>query len=70
MLLAELDENKEAIRHYIPGNAYIGVDNSYYLTDEQGSVRYTSGGKIKNPDGTRMTYDKPVNSNCKKKSGG
>ena len=40
MLLAELDENKEAIRHYIPGNAYIGVDNSYYLTDEQGSVRY------------------------------
>ena len=40
MLLAELDENKEAIRHYILGNAYIGVDNSYYLTDEQGSVRY------------------------------
>ena len=40
MLLTELDENKEAIRHYIPGNAYIGVDNSYYLTDEQGSVRY------------------------------
>ena len=40
MLLAELDENKEAIRHYIPGNEYIGVDNSYYLTDEQGSVRY------------------------------
>ena len=40
MLLHELDEDKNPARHYVLGNEYIGLDNNYYLTDEQGSVRY------------------------------
>ena len=48
--------------------AYMQNPDNYYL--EVSNYNRSSGGKIKNPDGTRMTYDKPVNSNCKKKSGG
>ena len=43
MLLHELDEEKNPVRHYVLGNEYIGLDNNYYLTDEQGSVRYAAG---------------------------
>ena len=48
--------------------AYMQNPDNYYL--EVSNYNRSSGGKIKNPDGTRMTYDKTVNSNCKKKSGG
>ena len=40
MLLHELDEDKNPARYYVLGNEYIGLDHNYYLTDEQGSVRY------------------------------
>ena len=40
MLLHELDEDKNPARHYVLGNEYIVLDHNYYLTDEQGSVRY------------------------------
>ena len=50
MLLHELDEDKNPARHYVLGNEYIGLDHNYYLTDEQGSVRYLTGsdGSIRN----------------------
>ena len=50
MLLHELDENKNPARHYVLGNEYIGLDNNYYLTDEQGSVRYVldAAGNVQN----------------------
>ena len=50
MLLHELDEDKNPARHYVLGNEYIGLDNNYYLTDEQGSVRYVldAAGNVQN----------------------
>ena len=50
MLLNELDEDKNPARHYVLGNKYIGVDHNYYLTDEQGSVRYVldAAGNVQN----------------------
>ena len=50
MLLHELDEEKNPARHYVLGNEYIGLDHNYYLTDEQGSVRYVldAAGNIQN----------------------
>ena len=50
MLLHELDEEKNPARHYVLGNEYIGLDNNYYLTDEQGSVRYVldAAGNVQN----------------------
>ena len=50
MLLHELDEDKNPARHYVLGNKYIGVDHNYYLTDEQGSVRYVldAAGNVQN----------------------
>lgn len=49
MLLSELDEEKNCNKGYILGNEYVGMweseegsnDYSYYLTDEQGSIRFT-----------------------------
>ena len=50
MLLHELDEDKNPARHYVLGNEYIGLDHNYYLTDEQGSVRYVldAAGNVQN----------------------
>ena len=50
MLLHELDEDKNPARYYVLGNEYIGLDHNYYLTDEQGSVRYVldAAGNIQN----------------------
>ena len=50
MLLQELDEDKNLARHYVLGNEYIGLDHNYYLTDEQGSVRYVldAAGNVQN----------------------
>ena len=50
MLLHELNEDKNPARHYVLGNEYIGLDNNYYLTDEQGSVRYVldAAGNVQN----------------------
>ena len=50
MLLHELDEEKNPARHYVLGNEYIGLDHNYYLTDEQGSVRYVmdAAGNVQN----------------------
>ena len=50
MLLHELDEDKNPARHYVLGNEYIGLDYNYYLTDEQGSVRYVldAAGNVQN----------------------
>ena len=50
MLLQELDEDKNPARHYVLGNEYIGLDHNYYLTDEQGSVRYVldAAGNVQN----------------------
>ena len=50
MLLNELDEDKNPARHYVLGNKYIGLDHNYYLTDEQGSVRYVldAAGNVQN----------------------
>ena len=50
MLLNELDEDKNPARHYVLGNKYIGLAHNYYLTDEQGSVRYVldAAGNVQN----------------------
>ena len=50
MLLYELDEDKNPARHDVLGNEYIGLDNNYYLTDEQESVRYVldAAGNVQN----------------------
>ena len=50
MLLHELDEDKNPARNYVLGNEYIGLDHNYYLTDEQGSVRYVldADGNVQN----------------------
>ena len=50
MLLHELDEDKNPARYYVLGNEYIGLDHNYYLTDEQGSVRYVldAAGNVQN----------------------
>ena len=50
MLLHELDEDKNPARNYVLGNEYIGLDHNYYLTDEQGSVRYVldAAGNVQN----------------------
>ena len=50
MLLHELNEDKNPVRHYVLGNEYIGLDHNYYLTDEQGSVRYVldAAGNVQN----------------------
>ena len=50
IMLAELDEDKNPARHYVLGNEYIGLDHNYYLTDEQGSVRYVldAAGNVQN----------------------
>ena len=50
MLLHKLDEEKNPARYYVLGNEYIGLDHNYYLTDEQGSVRYVmdAAGNVQN----------------------
>ena len=54
MPVSELDADKNPVRGYVLGNEYIsqvdGTTFSYYLNDEQGSVRYLTGsdGSIRN----------------------
>ena len=54
MPVSELDVDKNPLRGYVLGNEYIsqvdGTTFSYYLNDEQGSVRYLTGsdGSIRN----------------------
>ena len=54
MPVSELDADKNPVRGYVLGNEYIsqvdGTSFSYYLNDEQGSVRYLTGsdGSIRN----------------------
>ena len=54
MLSSELDADRNPVRGYVYGNEYISRNNgssfSYYLNDEQGSVRYLTGsdGSIRN----------------------
>ena len=50
MPVSELDADKNLARHYVLGNEYIGLDHNYYLTDEQGSVRYVldADGNVQN----------------------
>ena len=54
MLSSELDADRNPVRGYVYGNEYISQNNgssfSYYLNDEQGSIRYLTGsdGSIRN----------------------
>ena len=54
MLSSELDADRNPVRGYVYGNEYISQNNgssfSYYLDDEQGSIRYLTGsdGSIRN----------------------
>ena len=54
MLSSELDADRNPARGYVYGNEYISQNNgssfSYYLDDEQGSIRYLTGsdGSIRN----------------------
>ena len=54
MLSSELDADRNPVRGYVCGNEYISQNNgssfSYYLDDEQGSIRYLTGsdGSIRN----------------------
>ena len=54
MLSSELDADRNPVRRYVYGNEYISQNNgssfSYYLDDEQGSIRYLTGsdGSIRN----------------------
>ena len=50
MPVSELDTDKNPLRGYVLGNEYIGLDHNYYLTDEQGSVRYVldAAGNVQN----------------------
>lgn len=47
MLSSELDADRNPVRGYVYGNVYISQNNgssfSYYLNDEQGSIRYLTG---------------------------
>ena len=84
MLLGELDGEGIPTRKYVPGNEYVGLaggtgresEAQYYVTDEQGSIRYILNGDgeikgcyqydafgesiVQEGDGSRLQYNSQI----------